>query len=59
VGQSDEIGGFPLDRPTSTAEVVATIYRSLGVDLEHVLPGPQQRPISVVDSGVREIRELF
>ncbi|MFN9374442.1 MAG: DUF1501 domain-containing protein [Planctomycetaceae bacterium] len=59
VGQSDEIGGFPLDRPTSTAEVVATIYRSLGVDLEHVLPGPQQRPIPVVDSGVREIRELF
>jgi hypothetical protein len=59
VGQSDEIGGFPLDRPTSTAEVVATIYRSLGVDLEHVLPGPQQRPIPIVDSGVREIRELF
>ena len=59
VGQSDEIGGFPLDRPTSTAEVVATIYRSLGIDLEHVLPGPQQRPIPVVDSGVREIRELF
>jgi hypothetical protein len=59
VGQSDEIGGFPLDRPTTTAEVVATIYRSLGVDLEHVLPGPQQRPIPVVDSGVREIRELF
>lgn len=59
VGQSDEIGGYPLDRPTSTAEVVATIYRSLGVDLEHVLPGPQQRPIPVVDSGVREIRELF
>ena len=59
VGQSDEIGGFPLDRPTTTAEVVATIYRSLGIDLEHVLPGPQQRPIPVVDSGVREIRELF
>ena len=59
VGQSDEIGGFPMDRPTTTAEVVATIYRSLGIDLEHVLPGPQQRPIPVVDSGVREIRELF
>lgn len=59
VGQSDEIGGFPLDRPTTTSEVVATIYRSLGIDLEHVLPGPQQRPIPVIDSGVREIRELF
>jgi len=59
VGQSDEIGGYPLDRPTTTSEVVATIYRALGIDLEHLLPGPQQRPVPVVDSGVREIRELF
>ncbi|HBH54548.1 MAG TPA: DUF1501 domain-containing protein [Planctomycetaceae bacterium] len=59
VGQSDETGGYPVDRPTTTSEVVATIYRALGIDLEHLLPGPQQRPVPVVDSGVREIRELF
>jgi hypothetical protein len=59
VGQTDETGGFPVDRPVTTAEVVATIYRSLGIDLEHLLPGPQKRPVPVVDSGVHEIRELF
>ena len=59
VGQTDETGGFPVDRPVTTAEVVATIYRSLGIDLEHMLPGPQKRPVPVVDSGVHEIRELF
>jgi Protein of unknown function (DUF1501) len=59
VGQSDEIGGYPADRPVTTSEVVATIYRALGIDLEHHLPGPQRRPVPVVDFGVREIRELF
>jgi hypothetical protein len=59
VGSSDDIGGYPADRPTTCAEVVATIYRALGIDLEHLLPGPQGRPVPVVDSGVHEIRELF
>lgn len=59
VGQSDETGGYPADRPVTTAEVAATIYHALGIDLEHLLPGPQGRPVPVVDSGVREIRELF
>jgi len=59
VGQTDETGGFPVDRPVTTAEVVATIYRSLGIDLEHLLPGPAKRPVPVVDSGVQELRELF
>jgi hypothetical protein len=59
VGASDEIGGYPADRPVTTSEIVATIYRALGIDLEHHLPGPQRRPVPVVDFGVREIRELF
>ena len=59
VGASDEIGGYPIDRPTKPAEVVATIFHSLGVDLEHELPGPQGRPIPVVDFGVKPIHELF
>ncbi len=59
VGASDEIGGYPADRPVTTAEIAATIYRALGIDLEHHLPGPQRRPVPVVDFGVREIRELF
>lgn len=59
VGASDEIGGYPIDRPTSPAEVVATTYHSLGIDLEHELPGPQGRPIPVVDYGVGPIKELF
>jgi hypothetical protein len=59
IGSSDEIGGTPADRPTTTSEVVASIYKALGVDLEHELPGPQGRPVPVVDFGVREVKELF
>jgi hypothetical protein len=59
IGASDEIGAYPADRPTTPAEVVASIYHSLEIDLEHELPGPQGRPIPVVDFGVKPIRELF
>ena len=36
-----------------------TIYRSLGIDLDTVLPGPAGRPFPVVDFGKQEIKELF
>jgi len=59
VGKSDEIGGYPVERPVKPSEVVATIYHSLGLDLETHLPGPQARPFSLVDFGTQPIRELF
>jgi hypothetical protein len=59
VGASDEIGAMPKDRPTSPGEVAATIYHSLGIDLETELPGAQGRPIPVVDRGMHPIKELF
>ncbi|MEX2113080.1 MAG: DUF1501 domain-containing protein [Pirellulales bacterium] len=59
VGRSDPIGGVPAERPVDPPAVVATIYRSLGLDLETQLPGPQGRPFPLVDSGKHEIHELF
>jgi len=59
VGKSDDIGAYPAERPVNPAEIVATIYHSLGIDLETPLPGPQGRPFTVVDSGTKAIRELF
>lgn len=59
VGKSDPIGAVPAERPVDPGEVVATIYRSLGLDLETRLPGPQSRPFPLVDFGVHEIKELF
>lgn len=59
IGASDPIGGVPVDRPTAPGEIIATIFKSLGLDLHAELPGPAGRPFPLVDFGVREIRELF
>ncbi len=59
VGRSDEIGAYPAERPVTPAEIAATIFHSLGVDLETHLPGPASRPFPVVDFGTQPIKELF
>lgn len=59
VGKSDDIGAYPVERPVNPSEVVATIYRSLGLDLTTHLPGPNGRPFSLVDAGTQPINELF
>jgi hypothetical protein len=59
IGRSDAIGGYPAERPIAPNEVVATIFQSLGLNLETTLPGPAGRPFALVDSGTRPITELF
>jgi hypothetical protein len=59
VGKSDPIGGYPAERPVSPPEVVATIFHSLGLDLETHLPGPAGRPFPLVDFGTKPVLELF
>jgi uncharacterized protein (DUF1501 family) len=59
VGASDPIGGVPADRPVEPADIVATIFHSLGLNLETELPGPSGRPFPIVDFGHHEIHELF
>jgi hypothetical protein len=59
VGKSDPTGGYPAERAVDPSEIVATIYKSLGLDLETVLPGPAGRPFPLVDFGKHEVKELF
>jgi hypothetical protein len=59
VGETDELGYRPKSRPVTPGEVAATLYHGLGLDPHHELPGPQNRPIPMVDYGVQPIRELF
>jgi hypothetical protein len=59
VGSSDEISGAPRDRPVTPAQIAATVYKGLGIDLAVELPGAQGRPIPLVDRGVEPVRELF
>ena len=59
IGKSDAIGAYPAEHAIEPAEVVATIYKSLGFDLDTTLPGPANRPFPLVDFGKHEIKELF
>jgi hypothetical protein len=59
IGSSDPIGAVPADRPVGPNHIVATVFRSLGFNLETELPGPGGRPFPLVDFGTREIHELF
>jgi uncharacterized protein (DUF1501 family) len=59
VGESDELGYVPKTRPVTPGEVAATIYQGLGLDPHHELPGPQNRPLPLVEYGLQPIKELF
>jgi uncharacterized protein (DUF1501 family) len=57
VGASDGIAAEPRDRAVTPAEVAATIYQALGVDLATVLSGPAGGHWPLVDAA--PIYELF
>lgn len=57
VGSSDKQGAEPKDRPTSPAEVAATVFRGLGLDLNARLPGPENRPMPLTEA--EPVDELF
>lgn len=59
VGESDEWGGAPKTRPVTPAEIAATIFKGLGLNPHHELPGPQGRPMPLADFNVQPINELF
>jgi hypothetical protein len=59
VGESDALGYVPKTRPVTSGEVAATLFKGLGLDPHRELPGPQNRPIPLVDYGLKPIGELF
>jgi len=58
VGASDSKGAFPLENPKTPQDVLATIYRHLGVDTHAQYLDNFGRPLSVLPFG-NPIDELF
>ncbi len=59
VGSSDAIGGAPKGRPTTPAEIAATIYQGLGVPLDLELKGAHGESVPLVECGTKAIEELL
>jgi len=59
VGSSDEIGAHPKDRPVRPAEIAATVYELMGLNLELFLPAQQGRIVPLVDNNAAPVKELL
>jgi hypothetical protein len=57
IGSTDAIGARPASRPLDPHDILATIYRFLGIDHELHLPDPAGRPIALTHGT--PVSELF
>ena len=59
IGSTDRLGGEAKDRPVVFGEVFATLYQSLGIDVNKVtVPDLTGRPQFLVDNGIQPMKEL-
>lgn len=57
IGASDPLAREPKERPIHPCEIVATVYHVLGIDPAAIVPGPDGKPIRLVEAA--PIWELF
>ena len=58
IGESSHDGGLPTDRPIGPSDVLATLYKHLGIDPQQNAVNLQGRPIPLLPDG-NVIDELF
>jgi hypothetical protein len=51
VGATNARAEHPIDRPLKPADVLATVYRFLGIDQTLTFPDFAGRPIPILDEG--------
>lgn len=57
IGESDATASAPKDRPVTCPELLATIYHALGIPSTTTIPGPDGKPVRVVEAS--SVLELF
>lgn len=58
-GTSDKDAAYPVDHPVSPEQLAATVYWTLGIDLDLRVPDPQNRPVNVVVDSAEPLRAIF
>jgi hypothetical protein len=59
VGKTDSNGARVTERPISAKDFMATVCTILGIDHARKIDTPSGRPIRIVDSGARPVREVL
>ena len=57
IGATNRKGEYPVERPLSPQDLLATIYHHLGIDFEHAIPDYFGRPVHILPHG-SVIKEL-
>jgi hypothetical protein len=58
VGESDETGSNPKERPITVEDFAATVYKALGVNTDKAYETADSRPVRILESG-EPVHELF
>lgn len=58
IGSTTRDGGEPADRPLTPGDLLASIYRVLGINHDTTIPDRQNRPVPLLQQGTI-IKELF
>jgi hypothetical protein len=59
IGSTDRLGGEADSRPVTFAEVFATLYHNLGIDVNvATIEDASGRPRYLVEAGAQPLREL-
>jgi uncharacterized protein (DUF1501 family) len=59
IGATNRLGEYAAERPVSFADVFATLYKNLGIDVHAAtVPDAQGRPQYLLDTAAEPIREL-
>jgi uncharacterized protein (DUF1501 family) len=59
IGKTDRNGAVVTDRPIGVKDFMASVCGVLGIDHTKKITTPSGRPIRLVESGEKSIRELF
>ena len=51
IGATDAKADHPVDRPLAPVDLWATVYRFLGIDIEHCFHDTIGRPMAILPSG--------
>lgn len=58
IGSTNSKGEVPKDRPLTPNDLWATMFKHMGIDIEHTFPDPTGRPMAILPYG-EAIRELY
>ena len=58
IGATNAKAEFPTERPLTPKDILATLYRHLGIDRHHTFPDFAGRPVPVLGEGT-PIAELI